>query len=450
MKRGYLLLILLVPVAVFAVSGDGEGINDRAVTPSGSVSAQAQATANDRKLLGLDSNAKPFLQSRSTKPASHVKGLNNDFADRLAKFFKAGEAAGQKLTIYSGYRSIPHQATLFKRAVAKYGSVAEARKFVAPPGKSNHNYGKAVDLRFNGAGVGKTRASCMQNKACKWAHNNAGQYGLKFPMSWEPWHIEPGGSVRSGGEGQGDIGQGSNDDGTQSGNSQTQKPQSSQRSGSGGQSGSGQSGTGSQSGNGTTATNTTDPYGIWTDPVTGETVQNVASINCDPGTIGGTGRSLIEWSCGGESTRSRGGTTRLQSRFNTKGKLTGKGYARPSVGTTYKVQCLAGDKVVGEAMCRVSVGASTGTASTSTGSNKRAVLHISAAYQSVGWGGETAVQWATIGASNCTVKGGIIIIKDALPSGSASTGKLYKPTTYILECDTNKGSKAVKAEVKIR
>ena len=27
--------------------------------------------------------------------------------------------------------------------------------------------------------------------AAKWAHANAGNYGLKFRMNWEPWHIEP-------------------------------------------------------------------------------------------------------------------------------------------------------------------------------------------------------------------------------------------------------------------
>ena len=32
-------------------------------------------------------------------------------------------------------------------------------------------------------------ATC--NEAAKWVHANAANYGLKFRMSWEPWHIEP-------------------------------------------------------------------------------------------------------------------------------------------------------------------------------------------------------------------------------------------------------------------
>jgi len=178
----------------------------------------------------------------------------------------------------------------------------------------------------------------------------------------------------------------------------------------------------------------------------GNAPANIASITCDPGTIGGTERALIEWSCGGQSTRSRGGTTRLQSRFNTKGRLTGRGYTRPREGTSYKIQCLDGDKVIGAAVCRINVD----VASTSAvaGDATRAVLHLSTSEPSVEWGGSTSLQWATIGASNCKVRGGRI--REDRDGGSADTGRLYRPTVYILRCDTSNGSKLVKTEVKIR
>ena len=103
-------------------------------------------------------------------------GMNRDFASRLQQLV---EASGGRIRMTSGYRSEQRQKQLFDAAVKKYGSVAAARKWVAPPGKSNHGRGIAADLSGD----------------LKLAHRLAGQYGLHFPMSWEPWHIEPVGVV---------------------------------------------------------------------------------------------------------------------------------------------------------------------------------------------------------------------------------------------------------------
>jgi len=82
------------------------------------------------------------------------------------------------LTINSAYRSPELQATLYEQALERYGSEAEARRWVAPPGRSQHNHGNAVDLGFENA------------EARQWAHANAERYGLSFPLSNEDWHIE--------------------------------------------------------------------------------------------------------------------------------------------------------------------------------------------------------------------------------------------------------------------
>jgi uncharacterized membrane protein YgcG len=114
-----------------------------------------------------------------------IKGLNPAFAQCLAKFLKASPG----IRISSAYRSVGHQAQLFQGAIAKYGSAQAARKWVAPPGKSNHGRGIAVDLSYF--------KNC--NSQCNWAHANAANFGLTFPMSWEKWHIQPsGGSCNNG------------------------------------------------------------------------------------------------------------------------------------------------------------------------------------------------------------------------------------------------------------
>lgn len=101
----------------------------------------------------------------------------------LAKAFGSMLAAAppdvrDALTINSGFRSPERQKQLYEAAIKKYGSEAAARKWVAPPGRSNHNRGLAADLGF------------ASPAARAWAHENAGQYGLAFPMGHEPWHVE--------------------------------------------------------------------------------------------------------------------------------------------------------------------------------------------------------------------------------------------------------------------
>lgn len=117
-----------------------------------------------------------------------VKGKDPSAANKLDKNFQRslqammlGMPANMRLEIFSGYRSVERQRELYAAAVKKYGA-KRARHWVAPPGRSRHNRGIAVDLRFSSP---ETR---------KWVHANAAKYGLYFPMAHEPWHIEPIGS----------------------------------------------------------------------------------------------------------------------------------------------------------------------------------------------------------------------------------------------------------------
>lgn len=106
-------------------------------------------------------------------------GINPVFEQKLMALIKA---SGGRVTIGNAYRSVAQQTALFNAAVKKYGSVAAARKWVAPPGHSKHNEGLAADLRGDLA----------------WAHAHAAEFGLVFPMSHEKWHIELAGARRKG------------------------------------------------------------------------------------------------------------------------------------------------------------------------------------------------------------------------------------------------------------
>lgn len=88
-------------------------------------------------------------------------------------------ASGGKLSIKSGTRTPERQAQLYAAALKKYGSPEAARKWVAPPGHSNHERGLAKDLGF------------ADPATIAWAHQHAGEFGLTFPLANENWHIEP-------------------------------------------------------------------------------------------------------------------------------------------------------------------------------------------------------------------------------------------------------------------
>jgi len=92
-------------------------------------------------------------------------GLQPWFAARLACLFDAVRG----LSIVSGFRTHVQQAALYQ----------QKPDLAAPPGHSNHEIGLAADLGY------------ANQNAEHLAHARAGGCGLEFPMSYEPWHIEP-------------------------------------------------------------------------------------------------------------------------------------------------------------------------------------------------------------------------------------------------------------------
>jgi hypothetical protein len=130
----------------------------------------------------------PFLVGGAAARPDSVSGFDPVFGDSITRMIAAAPPEIQPyLRISSGYRSPERQAELYAEALKKYGSPEAARKWVALPGKSRHNHGHAPDLKF-------------ENDAARaWAHENAVKYGLAFPMSHEPWHVELAGARGAGG-----------------------------------------------------------------------------------------------------------------------------------------------------------------------------------------------------------------------------------------------------------
>jgi hypothetical protein len=94
--------------------------------------------------------------------ADSVSGMNADFHSRLAAMMRDAPAGA---SVFSGYRSQALQDRLFAHSDRSGHMVAR---------HSHHTRGDAADLKGD----------------LTWFHKHAGEYGLKFPMSYENWHIQ--------------------------------------------------------------------------------------------------------------------------------------------------------------------------------------------------------------------------------------------------------------------
>jgi len=83
--------------------------------------------------------------------------------------------SGVEFLVDSGWRSPEYQEQLLRKAISKYGSEAEAARWVAPPNKSAHVKGDAVDL---------------EPAAASWLSEHGATYGLCRIYGNEPWHFE--------------------------------------------------------------------------------------------------------------------------------------------------------------------------------------------------------------------------------------------------------------------
>ena len=108
-----------------------------------------------------------------------LDGVNPALANAFLRLQAAAAQAGFQLGISSGYRSADHQARL-RKAHCCYdpgSSRCSCGPPTAPPGRSNHQHGLAIDL--------------SGSKAAKaWANKNGHLFGVHFPVSGEDWHME--------------------------------------------------------------------------------------------------------------------------------------------------------------------------------------------------------------------------------------------------------------------
>ena len=104
-----------------------------------------------------------------------VANLDPALRRALRQAAPAAADAGVEFFVDSGWRSPEYQAQLLREAVSKYGSEAEAARWVATPNTSPHVSGDAVD---------------MPSGAAAWLSEHGAEYGLCQIYGNEPWHYE--------------------------------------------------------------------------------------------------------------------------------------------------------------------------------------------------------------------------------------------------------------------
>lgn len=186
----------------------------RGVEIKGDTSADIQAAANGSTRQYFDGDSKAFLKQRLQKQhgPEAIDDMSPDMSDRLAAMMNdAPDFVKSGLDILSGARSSARQADIIARNMGKYGLDSKAWQAdvasmgpeaagakwagqfkssgmsadYGKPGGSYHQKGEAADLGWSGG-----RFASAPKEVREWVHANAGNYGLKFPMGHEPWHIE--------------------------------------------------------------------------------------------------------------------------------------------------------------------------------------------------------------------------------------------------------------------
>jgi len=102
---------------------------------------------------------------------------------------RADGIAAPLLLPVSGFRSPHHQAELWRQALLRYGSPAIARRYVAPPGGSAHQSGRAIDFYLGGRNDSRNIPHLRTLPAYQWLVDYAADFGF-YPYSVEPWHWE--------------------------------------------------------------------------------------------------------------------------------------------------------------------------------------------------------------------------------------------------------------------
>jgi zinc D-Ala-D-Ala carboxypeptidase len=127
---------------------------------------------------------------------SRPEQLSSEAAQAFYRMRDAASLEGILMMPISGFRSISDQRDLFARQIERKGSEAEAARYSAPPGHSEHHTGYAVDIADERYPSTDLKVSFDETELYRWMSINAIRFGFEQSftlndtqgVSYEPWH----------------------------------------------------------------------------------------------------------------------------------------------------------------------------------------------------------------------------------------------------------------------
>jgi hypothetical protein len=176
--------LLAVIVAIAAALGSKSLVPSSLTVPSPSTASPPSPAAppvhrsrnEQRDALGEAGGALPDGTTVFDDALPGVAKLDPALLRALRRAATDAAADGVELVVNSGWRSPAYEDQLRREAIAKYGSEAEAARWVATGTTSAHVSGDAVD-------VGPADAT-------RWLSAQGAAYGLCQIYGNEPWHYE--------------------------------------------------------------------------------------------------------------------------------------------------------------------------------------------------------------------------------------------------------------------
>ncbi len=128
----------------------------------------------------------------------NIVGRMQKLAPETARAWRGMKAAakidGVELLLVSGFRSVSHQAELFRRKLAAGETIESILRVNAAPGFSEHHTGRAIDIATRGARP--LTEEFEASAAFGWLQLQAARFGFGMPYGrdnaygfiYEPWH----------------------------------------------------------------------------------------------------------------------------------------------------------------------------------------------------------------------------------------------------------------------
>lgn len=148
-----------------------------------------------RQLPALPAHAEPeYLVLAGRDRYARPLWLTAMAASAWRRMQRAARAEGVVLEAISGFRSLEHQATIFRRKLARGQTPLQILQINAAPGFSEHHTGRAIDIGTPGEPAAEE--SFEATSAFVWLQRRAPAFGFRmsYPrhgatgIQYEPWH----------------------------------------------------------------------------------------------------------------------------------------------------------------------------------------------------------------------------------------------------------------------